>query len=69
MLDYAPSFAKLHRWGSDLFGSPDPANIVLLASQNMHSYMMTGWETGILNTFHTLTGAGMHKNQIMELVM
>jgi hypothetical protein len=69
MLDYAPDFAKLHRWGSDLFGRPDPANIVLLASQNMHSYMMTGWETGILNTFHTLTGAGMHKRQIMELVM
>jgi len=69
MLDYAPSFAKLHRWGSDLFGRPEPANIVLLASQNMHSYMMTGWEVGILNTFHTLTGAGMHKQQIMELVM
>jgi len=69
MLDYAPVFAKLHRWGSDLFGRPDQANIVLLAAQNMHSYMMTGWETGILNTFHTLIGAGMHKNQIMELVM
>jgi hypothetical protein len=69
MLDYAPDFAKLHRWGSDLFGRPEPANIVLLASQNMHSYMMTGWETGILNTFHTLTGAGMSKKQIMELVM
>jgi hypothetical protein len=69
MLDYAPDFAKLHRWGSDLFGRPEPANVVLLASQNMHSYMMTGWETGILNTFHTLTGAGMSKKQIMELVM
>jgi hypothetical protein len=69
MLDYAPDFAKLHRWGSDLFGRPDPANIVLLASQNVLSYMMTGWETGILNTFHTLTGAGMSKHQIMELVM
>ena len=22
MLDYAPDFAKLHRWGSDLFGRP-----------------------------------------------
>jgi hypothetical protein len=69
MLDYAPDFAKLHRWGSDLFGRPDPENIVLLASQNMLSYMMTGWETGILNTFHTLTGAGMSKKQLMELVM
>lgn len=69
MLDYAPGFAKRHRWGSDLFGRPDPANIVVLASQNMHSYMMTGWETGILNTFHTLIGAGMNKAQVMELVM
>ena len=22
MLDYAPDFAKLHRWGSDFFGRP-----------------------------------------------
>ena len=22
MLDYAPDFAKLHRWGSDYFGRP-----------------------------------------------
>ena len=22
MLDYAPDFAKLHRWGSDMFGRP-----------------------------------------------
>jgi hypothetical protein len=69
MLDYEPDFAKLHRWGSDLFGRPDPANITTLAVQNMHSYMMTGWETGILNTFHTLTRAGMNKAQLMEIIM
>jgi hypothetical protein len=69
MLDYAPDFAKLHRWGSDLFGRPDMANITTLAMQNMLSYMMTGWETGILNTFHTLTRAGMSKAQLMEIIM
>jgi len=69
MLDYAPEFAKLHRWGSDLFGRPDPANITVLACQNLHSYMMTGWETGIHNSFKTLLRNGMSVDQIMELVM
>ena len=69
MLDHAPDFAKLHRWGSDLFGRPDPANIIALAVQNMHSYMMLGWETGILNSFHTLRRWGITKAQLMELVM
>lgn len=69
MLDYAPQFAKLHRWGSDLFGRPDPANITLLACQNLHSYMMQGWETGIHNSFKTLLRNGMSVAQIMELVM
>jgi hypothetical protein len=69
MLDYAPDFAKLHRWGSDLFGRPSQANIVTLSMQNIHSYMMLGWETGILNEFHTLRRNGMPLQQIMELVM
>jgi hypothetical protein len=69
MLDYAPAFAKLHRWGSNLFGRPAPENITLLSSQNIHSYMMYGWETGILNEFETLTRWGMTKQQLMELVM
>jgi hypothetical protein len=69
MLDFAPDFAKLHRWGSDLFGRPSLVNIILLSSQNIHSYMMLGWETGILNEFHTLRRNGMPKGQIMELVM
>src|SRR5215207_9908539 len=69
MLDYAPDFAKLHRWGSDLFGRPSLANIVTLSCQNIHSYMMLGWETGILNEFHTLRRNGMSKKQLMELVM
>ncbi len=59
MLDYAPDFAKLHRWGSDLFGRPSQANIITLSMQNIHSYMMFGWETGILNEFHTLRRNGM----------
>jgi hypothetical protein len=69
MLDYAPDFAKLHRWGSDLFGRPSLANIITLSMQNIHSYMMFGWETGILNEFHTLRRNGMPLQQIMELVM
>ena len=69
MLDYAPQFAKLHRWGSDLFGRPDPVNITLLACQNLHSYMMQGWETGIHNSFKTLLRNGMAVQQTLELVM
>src|ERR1700730_14581630 len=69
MLDYAPDFAKLHRWGSDLFGRPAQENIVTLSMQNIHSYMMFGWETGILNEFHTLRRNGMPLSQLMELVM
>ena len=37
--------------------------------QNIHSYMMFGWETGILNEFHTLRRNGMPLAQLMELVM
>ena len=69
MLDYAPDFAKLHRWGSNLFGRPSHANIITLSMQNIHSYMMYGWETGILNEFITLRRNGMPLSQLMELVM
>jgi hypothetical protein len=69
MLDYAPDFAKLHRWASDLFGRPSPSNIILLSSQNIHSYMMYGWETGIRNEFITLARNGLAKERTMELVM
>jgi hypothetical protein len=69
MLDYAPAFAKLHRWGSDFFGRPSHVNIILLSSQNIHSYMMFGWETGIQNEFLTLRRNGMAIEQVMELVM
>ncbi|MBO0893933.1 MAG: hypothetical protein J2O39_06125 [Acidimicrobiales bacterium] len=70
MLDYgAPAFVKFHRMGSDLFGRPSRTNIILLSSQNIHSYMMSGWETGILNEFITLRRNGMSKEQVMELVL
>ncbi len=69
LLDYAPDFAKLHRWGSDFFGRPSHENVILLSSCNIHSYMMLAWETGILNEFITLRRNGMAKEQIMELVM
>ena len=69
MLDYAPDFAKLHRWGSDMFGRPSRANIILFSSQNIHSYMMYGWETGIKNEFITLQRNGLAKERTMEVVM
>ena len=70
MVDYAPDFAKLHRWsfGTNFWGG-DQVNTMMLAVQNMHSYMMLGWETGILNTFHTLSRNGLTKQQIMEIIM
>ncbi|HEX5140900.1 MAG TPA: hypothetical protein VFX19_08145 [Dehalococcoidia bacterium] len=69
MLDYAPDFAKLHRWASDMYGRPEVVNVITLSTQNIHTYMMTGWETGILNEFHTLRRNGVTKAQLMELVM
>jgi hypothetical protein len=69
MLDYAPEFAKLHRWGSDMVGRPDPVNIMLLGIQNMASYVMLGWETGIVNQVISLRRNGMPKEQTMELIM
>jgi hypothetical protein len=66
MLDYAPDFAKLSRWSAGYGG--DQENTMMLAVQNMHSYMWYGWETGIRNTFHTLTRTGLTKQQIMEII-
>jgi hypothetical protein len=65
MLDYAPDFAKLHRWASDLFGRPDKVNIVLLGIQNIHSYMMLGWETGLRSQFLSCRRNGLSKEQII----
>jgi hypothetical protein len=69
MLDYAPDFAKLSRWSADYFGRPSHVNVILLSCQNIHSYLMLGWETGILNEFITLHRNGMAMEQTMELVM
>jgi hypothetical protein len=69
MLDYAPDFAKLHRWGSDFYGRPSHANVILFSSCNIHSYMMLAWETGVRNEFVTLRRNGMAIEQVMELVM
>ena len=56
-------------WGSDFFGRPSQSNVILFSSQNIHSYMMLGWETGIFNEFPTLRRNGMPVEQTMELVM
>jgi hypothetical protein len=69
MLDYAPDFAKLHRAMADSYGRPNRVNIILLGIQNLHSYIMLGWETGILNQFSLQHRNGLAKERIMELVM
>jgi hypothetical protein len=69
MLDYAPDFWKRSRWGFSLFGQPSRVNVILLGVQNIHSYMMLGWETGIRNEFDNLRRNGLTKAQLMELVM
>src|SRR5262249_52958602 len=54
MLDYAPDFAKLHWWGAEVFrslpsgdGGYNPTYATPSSIQQLHSYMMLGWETGI----------------------
>jgi hypothetical protein len=69
MLDYAPDFWKRSRWGFGLFGTPSRVGVVLLAVQNIHSYTMLGWETGILNESDNLRRNGCTRNQLMELMM
>jgi len=77
MLDYAPDFAKLHWWGADVFrllpsqrgGKDDPANTIPNSLQQLHSYMVLGWETGIRNQFRVLRRWGFTRAQIMEVVM
>jgi hypothetical protein len=69
-LDHAADFAKISRWASDLFGRPAGERAVVLQScQNIHSYMMLGWETGIRNEFVTLWRNGLSKENLLELVM
>src|ERR1700716_959972 len=52
MLDYAPDFAKLHWWAAEVFGtlpaSPEvygPVFSTPKSTQEVHSYMVVGWET------------------------
>jgi hypothetical protein len=66
-LDYAPVISKLDRWFVPVIDGPQE-NTMMLAVQNMHSYMWYGWETGIRNTFHTLIRTGLVKQQIMEII-
>jgi hypothetical protein len=69
MMDANPKFSKIHRWGADFYGRPDHVNVVLLGIQNLHSYILLGWETGILNQFLLQRRKGVAKEQMMELVM
>ncbi|MBV9579373.1 MAG: hypothetical protein JO057_12360 [Chloroflexi bacterium] len=69
MTDYAPDVAKLHRWGADIFGRPDPRNMLPNAVLQLYSYIHLGWEPGIFNQFRVLQRLGLRKQQIMEVVM
>jgi len=77
MLDYAPDFAKLHWWGAEVFhelpskhGGDNPAvNTIPNSLQQLHSYMVLGWETGIRNQFRVLRRWGFTRAQMLEVVM
>jgi hypothetical protein len=76
MLDYAPDFAKLHWWAAELFRTMpsqpdtyDPSFATPNSIQQLHSYMVYGWETGIRNQFRVLRRLGFTRSQMMEIVM
>ncbi len=76
MLDYAPDFAKLHWWAAEVFrtlpSAPDVYDPVFgtpNSIQQLHSYMVLGWETGIRNQFRVLRRLGFTRAQMMEIVM
>jgi hypothetical protein len=76
MLDYAPDFAKLHWWAAEVFrtlpsdpDSYDPSFATPNSIQQLHSYMVLGWEMGIRNQFRVLRRLGFSRAQMMEIVM
>jgi hypothetical protein len=76
MLDYAPDFAKLHWWAAELFrtlpSNPTSYDFALATPnsiQQLHTYMVVGWETGIRNQFRVLRRLGFTRSQMMEVVM
>jgi hypothetical protein len=76
MLDYAPDFAKLHWLAAEVFRSLpsdpetyDPSFATPNSVQQLHSYMVLGWETGIKNQFRVLRRLGFTRAQMMEIVM
>jgi hypothetical protein len=77
MTDYGdPAFIKLHYRcvnfadnGGGEIGSNSVVDRTVWGCQNLPSYIMLGWETGILNECSSLRRNGLTKEQIMELVM
>src|SRR3981081_797536 len=58
MLDYAPDFAKLHWWAAEVFrtlpSAPDVYDPVFATPnsiQQLHSYMVLGWEPRLRTPF------------------
>ena len=75
MFDWNPEFGKLHWWGAEVFrtlpsdpNGYDPMFATPNSIQQLHSYMMLGWETGIRNQFRVLRRLGFTRAQIMEIV-
>jgi hypothetical protein len=75
MADYAPDFLKLHWWAAEIFRTErsDPSKYAWMYAtpnsvQQLHSYMVLGWETGIRNQFRVLRRLGFTRAQIMEIV-
>src|SRR6476469_5729931 len=76
MLDYAPDFAKLHWWAAEVFRTMpsepdtyDPSFATPNSIQQLHSYMVYGWEMGIRNQFRVLRRLGFTRSQMVEVVM
>jgi hypothetical protein len=68
MADYNPAFLKLSA-GRYIYNDRSLPDLLLWSVNNLPSYVMIGWETGIHNEFWALWNFGMPKEQSMELVM
>jgi hypothetical protein len=79
MADYQPDFLKLHRWSSSVFqtlpsqrgpgGKSDRVNTLPNSVVLLHSYIMTGWETGIRNQLRVLRSWEFTRAQFMEVIL
>jgi hypothetical protein len=74
MMDYGPEITKFHwravRYADAGGNATNPlADIVVFSCQNILTYMVLGWETGVCNEFLELRKTGISRDEVMELVM